>query len=92
MSGFAISLAFLMLGGQPPTDTAAPAPAATEAPKPEPKMVCKYENITGSRVQKQKVCRPENQDSSAFQDTTLQRDLSRLGNIAPPTPGMGAPQ
>jgi hypothetical protein len=55
-------------------------------------MVCKYENITGSRVQKQKVCRPENQDSSAFQDTTLQRDLSRLGNIAPPTPGMGAPQ
>lgn len=77
MSSFAVSLAFLLAGGQPPAE--APTVPATAETKPEPKMVCKYEHLTGSRVQKQKVCRPENQTSND-QDTKLQRDMARFGD------------
>jgi len=80
MSAFGLSLIFLLSAGQPATDPAAQQPAATTAqPAAEPKMVCKYEHVTGSRLQKTKVCRPEN-EKGADQDTKLQRELSRNGD------------
>ena len=82
MPSFAVSLAFLLAAGQPPAETAAtttPTTAPATAPAEEPKMVCKYEHLTGSRVQKQKVCRPENQTSGDI-DTKLQRQMARSGD------------
>lgn len=78
MTSFALSVIFLLAAGQPATEqTATPAAAAT--PAAEPKMVCKYERSTGSRLQKQKVCRPEGETGND-QDTALQRKLDRLGD------------
>ena len=97
MSAFIISVALLLAAGdQPPADTAvAPAmqattstPAAAPA-KEEPKMICKYENSTGSRLQKVKICRPANERADD-QDTKLQRELNRNGDLRlAPTPGFG---
>lgn len=83
MPSFAVSLAFLLAAGQPPAEAPAAPAATTEAPAAEPKMICKYEYATGSRVQKVKVCRPENQTSNDM-DTKLQRDMSRLGDMRIP--------
>ena len=85
MSAFIVSVAFLLAGGQPPADTpaattAAPADAATQSPAKEPKMICKYEYEMGSRVKKTKICRPEG-ETSADQDTKLQRELSKNGDM-----------
>jgi hypothetical protein len=92
MSAFVLSMAFFLAAGQPPAEAPAQAsattPAATEPAKPEPKMVCKYEHATGSRLQKTKVCRPEGQ-SSADQDTKLQRELNRNGDFVDPQRGFG---
>lgn len=79
---------FLLAGGQPPTEAATEqtAPAATAtAPAAEPKMICRYEHVTGSRLNRQKVCRPEG-ESSADQSTALQRQLDRV-NTRPETLG-----
>jgi hypothetical protein len=75
---------FLLAGGEPQTTTQ---PAATEAPataaapvaetKPEPKMVCKYEHATGSRLSKTKVCRPEGQEGDD-QSMALRRSLDKI--------------
>ena len=73
---------FLLAGGEPQTTTQ---PAATQAPvtapvaetKPEPKMVCKYEHATGSRLSKTKVCRPEGQEG-ADQSRALRRSLDKI--------------
>ncbi|MFT3725687.1 MAG: hypothetical protein QM773_19165 [Hyphomonadaceae bacterium] len=88
MSGFVISVAFLLAAGQPPADAPAQQPAAgpSEPAKAEPKMICKYEHATGSRVQKTKVCRPEGQ-SGEEQDTKLQRELSKNGDFVDPQKG-----
>ena len=65
MTSFAFSVMFLLVTSQPATEVPAPqapaAPVATTATAPEPKMICKYERTTGSRVQKTKICRPENE-------------------------------
>lgn len=90
MTSFSLSLIFLLAAGQPSTATPPQqtTPAAT-TPAAEPKMVCKYEHVTGSRLQKQKVCRPEG-ESGSDQDTKLQRELSRNGDYRePPGPGLG---
>ena len=80
MTAFGLSLIFLLSASQQPTDAIAQptTPAATQ-PAEEPKMVCKYEHVTGSRLQKTKVCRPEN-EKGADQDSKLQRELSRNGD------------
>lgn len=90
MTSFVFPVLFLLAGGQPPTEatTQQPEPAATAAPvapAAEPKMICKYEHVTGSRLGKQKVCRPEG-ESSADQSTALQRQLDRV-NTRPETLG-----
>jgi hypothetical protein len=46
-------------------------------------MICKYEFATGSRVQKVKVCRPEN-EAGMDQDTKLQRELAKNGDMHRP--------
>lgn len=73
---------FLLAGGEPQTATQ---PAATEAPvaapvtetKPEPKMICKYEHATGSRLSKTKVCRPEGAEGDD-QSMALRRSLDKI--------------
>lgn len=73
------------------TTTPAAPPAAVEPAKPaeEPKMVCRNEHVTGSRVQKQRVCRSAN-DPGNGPSTALQRELDKFGNTAePPTGGFG---
>lgn len=89
MSAVLLSMAFFLVGGQPPTDTPAQTSVAPEAATPvkeEPKLVCKYEFATGSRVQKVKVCRPVDEGSSN-QDTKLQRELSKNGDFRDPQSG-----
>ena len=91
MTSHILTVVFLLAAPQPPTDAPAQAsaPAATaEAPAAEPKMICKYESITGSRLSKQKVCRPEGADDDA-QSTALQRQLDRFGSRGPTAPGLG---
>ena len=81
MTAFGLSLIFLLSASQPATDgvTQQPTSTATQPAAEEPKMVCKYEHVTGSRLQKTKVCRPEN-EKGVDQDTKLQRELSRNGD------------
>jgi hypothetical protein len=91
MTSFIFPVIFLLAGGQPPTDetTQQAAPAVTAAaPAAEPKMICKYEHVTGSRLSKQKVCRPEGQ-SSADQSTALQREMDKFGARPERAPGLG---
>lgn len=92
MPSFAVSLAFLLAAGQPPAEPAAATPAAEQAAAPtqEPKMICKYENLTGSRVQKQKICRPESQTAADIDSTKLQRDIARNGDMRVPGERGGA--
>lgn len=79
MTSFAFSVIFLLAAGQPPTEGATqPASGEATAPKPEPKMICKFEAVTGS-VRKQKVCRPED-DTGLDQATALQRKMDRYGD------------
>jgi len=89
MTLFFFPALFLLAGGQPPANEPAPQPvvAAPEA-KPEPKMICKYEHVTGSRLQKTKVCRPEG-ESGHDQDSALQRELNKVGSM-PASPLSGA--
>lgn len=84
MSSLLLSVVFLLgAADQPPTEATTQQPATQAATQgattPEPKMICKYENLTGSRVQKQKVCRPEGQTGND-NSTALQRKLDRLGD------------
>ncbi len=92
MTHFLFPALFLLAGGQPPTATTEPAPQPVVAApaaevKPEPKMICKYEHVTGSRLSKQKICRPEGETGND-QDSALQRELNKLGTILPPPSGM----
>lgn len=62
-----------------PQPAAAPTTAAEPAkPAEEPKMICRNEPITGSRTQKQRICRPAN-ESSGDRSTALQRELDKFG-------------
>ena len=80
MTALGLSLIFLLSASQQATDATVQQPTATATqPAAEPKMVCKYEHVTGSRLQKTKVCRPEN-EKGADQDSKLQRELSRNGD------------
>jgi predicted dinucleotide-binding enzyme len=94
MASFLLSVAFMLAAAdQPPTDTtqqqtAGPAATATATPAPEPKMVCKYEHVTGSRLSKQKVCRAEGA-AGDDQSTALQRQLDRYADRAVQAPGLG---
>jgi hypothetical protein len=93
MTSSLLSVVFLLAAGQPPTDAPAPtaAPAAATAattPAAEPKMICKYEHVTGSRLSKQKVCRPEGA-AGDDQSTALQRQLDRFADRAQQAPGLG---
>ncbi|MFT3725686.1 MAG: hypothetical protein QM773_19160 [Hyphomonadaceae bacterium] len=83
MSPVIVSIALLLAADQPPAVAPTQTADATQAAKPEPKMVCKYEFATGSRVQKVKVCRPEN-EPAGDQDTKLQRAIDRLGDMRIP--------
>ncbi|MDP3736602.1 MAG: hypothetical protein Q8R02_04385 [Hyphomonadaceae bacterium] len=53
-----------------------------EAPK-DVKETCKYEFATGSRVKKVKVCRSTDEKPS-YEDTKLQRDLAKNGDMRRP--------
>lgn len=80
MSSLLLSVVFLLgAADQPPTEATTQQPATQAATTPEPKMICKYENLTGSRVQKQKVCRPEGQTGND-QDSNLKRKMDRMGD------------
>ena len=85
-------LPVLFMFAAEPQTTTQPAqtatPATTEAPAAEPKMICKYEPVTGSRVQKTKVCRPEGQEGND-QSTALQRSLDKLDSRPIQAPGLG---
>jgi len=84
---------FLMSADEPQTPQPATPPAAQQAvapatPAAEPKMICKWEQVTGSRVQKTKVCRPEGQ-SGVDQSTALQRSLDKIESRPIKAPGFG---
>jgi len=94
MTSVILSVIFLLgAADQQTTSVAAeqPAPAAattTATPAAEPKLVCKYEHVTGSRLSKQKVCRAEGAEGDA-DSTALQRQLDRASNVAQQAPLMG---
>ncbi len=91
-----VPVLFLLAADQPPTTEPTPQPVVTApvvaAPatevKPEPKMVCKYEHVTGSRLSKQKVCRPEGETSND-QASALQREMQRNGDYREPLSSFG---
>lgn len=72
---------------------AAIAQPAAEAPAAKPKVVCRIEKTTGSRVRKQKVCKTESYDKASddarrtFQD--FQNKASMGGPIGIKQPGGG---
>jgi hypothetical protein len=79
---------FLLATAEPQTTTTtepAPQPAVSEpAPeaKPEkPKMICRNERVTGSRVEKQRVCRPAGGTHNDL-DAATQRNLG-VGSSGP---------
>lgn len=85
MLGHLVLLAFLQVAS-PAAPTAAPAleaqaDASAAAPAAEPEMICRMEPVTGSRVRKQKVCRPKsglNPETEQAQD--MLRQLQRGGS------------
>lgn len=88
---FLLAAAPVALAQQVATPQPAAAPTATAEPaKPaeEPKMVCRNEPITGSRTQKQRICRPAN-ESTADRSTALQRELDKFGGAPEPLTGFG---
>jgi hypothetical protein len=73
------------------TTTTPPAPPAVAEPaKPaeEPKMVCRNEAVTGSRTQKQRICRPAN-EATGDRSTALQRELDKFGGAPELPTGFG---
>ena len=93
MSGIVLSVALMFAAAdQPPAaDTAQPALPAQTTQAGEvaaPKMVCKYESSTGSRVQRVKVCRPADEKQNE-QSTQLQRQLSKNGDFLEPSSTFG---
>ena len=95
MTSLILSVVFMLSAAdQPPTDAAVQQPetpaatATTATPAAEPKMICKYEHVTGSRLSKQKVCRPEGA-AGDDQSTALQRQLDRFADRAIQAPGLG---
>lgn len=75
--------------GATATTPAAP-PAVVEPAKPveEPKMICRNEPITGSRTQKQRICRPAN-EATGDRSTALQRELDKFGGAPEPLTSFG---
>jgi hypothetical protein len=89
MIGFAIAFLFQAAAGAPAQQ--APPPAATQSgeevtvlgKKEEPKIVCRMEYVTGSRVRKERICTaPPNQAQDT--QTNLQRQIDRLGDFVEP--------
>lgn len=67
----------------PPAETPQTTVTVTAEAQKEVKEICKYEFATGSRVKKVKVCRSTD-DTSSYQDTKLQRDLAKNGDMRVP--------
>ncbi len=96
MSLFLFPALFMLAAGEPQTATTtepAPQPAvaepAPEAKPAEPKMICRNERVTGSRVEKQRVCRPAGGTHNDL-DAATQRNLgvgSSGPDFAPPIGG-----
>jgi hypothetical protein len=73
--------------GDPAAAPAAQAPPPAKAAE-GPKMICRWQPVTGSLVKKERVCVPlHSQDDP--QSSALQRALSRSGDIPPPAPLLG---
>lgn len=98
MSLFLFPALFLLTIGDPPTTSATstepetqpvvsqPAPKAKPA---EPKMICRTERVTGSRVAKETVCRPA---GGTYTDMggAMQHDQRLGGAPFSPTPLEGS--
>ena len=74
---------------EPPT--AAPNDGATQTSeqKEKPKMVCRYEHDTGSRVKRVKVCHQQGTDEEQDDKTALQRALDKQGDVLTPRDNVG---
>lgn len=92
MSFFVFPALFLLVAGElqtttepaPQPDAAEPAPEATLE---EPKMICRNKRVTGSRVAKERVCRPAGGTHNDL-DAATQRDLG-LNRNAPMAAAIG---
>lgn len=72
----------------PPATTGGGEEVTVTGKAEEPKIVCRMEFVTGSRVKKEKVCAaPANKAQDTL--TTLQRDLARRGDNSEPQEGFG---
>ena len=90
MLGLLLLLQVGVLASAPEQQTA-PAQAATPEPardaKPEPKVVCTMEPITGVRARKMKVCKTEDYNKRGERDRdTMRSVMGRGGNIQPTLP------
>ncbi len=97
MKLIALPVLFLLAASQVAVaqQVAAPQPAtapttAAEPTKPpeEPKMICRNEPITGSRTQKQRICRPAN-EATGDRSMALQRELDKFGGAPEPATTFG---
>ena len=74
MVGAALLLLFQVAAGEPGSVASQAGATEAAAPAAEPKVVCRVENVTGSRARKQKVCKTEGYNEAgeaakrAFQD------------------------
>jgi len=73
---------------EPPT--AAPNDGATQTSetKAKPKMVCRYEHDTGTRVKRVKVCHEQGVEEQEDK-TALQRALDKQGDVLTPRDNVG---
>lgn len=91
MVGAALLLLFQVAAGEPGSVASAAVAPEASAPAAEPKVVCRVERATGSRVRKQKVCKTEAYNESgesakrAFQD--FQNKASAGGPMGVKQPG-----
>jgi hypothetical protein len=85
MIDVAVAFLFQAAAGAP---AQAPAPPASEevtvvGKAEEPRIVCRMEFVTGSRVKKEKVCAaPPNKAQDT--QTNLQREMARKGDFSEP--------
>ena len=88
-----VALAVLLQASGPVAEPPPSTPASETAPetvekKDKPKMVCRFEYPTGSRLKRERVCHEQGSDEQ--QDKTkLQRELDRQGDVLQPGPVLG---
>jgi hypothetical protein len=90
MIGTALFLLFQVATGEAAQPAQQPSPEAT-APAPnqpaKPKLICKRENITGTRVRQATICRTDAYNKQAErQRDNFSHMLNGSGNITPPLP------